>query len=58
MEQCKKGLGCSGEGLEEERTCLTGRIRKGFLSKVVAELSPEGWIGQMEKKGDQEGSSQ
>lgn len=28
------------------------------MSKMVAELSPEGRIGQMEKGGDQEGSSQ
>lgn len=57
-EQGKKGPGCSGEGLEEEGGCLRGGIRKGLMMEVVvAEWSPEGWVGQLGKEGEKEGPS-
>lgn len=43
--------------MQEERTCLRWRMKKGFMREVVAELSPEGWRDQMEKEGDKEGYS-
>lgn len=44
--------------MQEERTCLTWKVKKSFMREVVAELSSEGWMGQMEKEGDKEGISQ
>jgi len=38
----RKGQNVLGEGLQEERTCLRWRIKKGSMREMVAELSPDG----------------
>lgn len=44
----RKGWNILGGGLQEKRTCLRWRIKKVFMTEMVPELSPEGYVGQME----------